>query len=55
LIDHPVPSVKFGDADTMPGVIDMRYDPEHNGLVEVEGKVLGSGCLGISIIATTTN
>jgi taurine dioxygenase len=41
LKDHPVPQVTRVDQDAMPGVIDMRYNPEHNGLVEVEGKLLG--------------
>jgi taurine dioxygenase len=41
LKDHPVPSVTRVDQDTMPGVIDMRYDPAKNGVVEVDGKPLG--------------
>jgi len=41
LKDHPVPSVTRVDQDTMPGVIDMRYDREKNGVVEVDGKPLG--------------
>lgn len=40
LKDHPVPSVPRVDQDTMPGVIDMRYDPGSGGLVELEGKQL---------------
>lgn len=41
LKDHPVPSVTRVDADAMPGVIDMRYDRDNNGIVEIEGKQLG--------------
>jgi taurine dioxygenase len=40
LKDHPVPSVARVDADTMPGVIDMRHDPETAGIVEIDGKQL---------------
>ena len=41
LKDHPVPAVKRVDADTMPGVIDMRHDPASAGIVEIEGRRLG--------------
>lgn len=40
LKDHPVPSVDRVDPDTMPGVIDMRHDPETAGIVEINGKQL---------------
>jgi taurine dioxygenase len=40
LKDHPVPSVPRVDNDTMPGVIDMRYDPQTGGIVELDGKRL---------------
>ena len=40
LKDHPVPSVPRVDQDTMPGVIDMQYDPDTGGLVEVNGRRL---------------
>lgn len=40
LKDHPVPLVKRVDGDTMPGVIDMRYDPKSAYVVEIEGKPL---------------
>lgn len=40
LKDHPVPAVARVDADTMPGVIDMRHDPETAGIVEIDGKRL---------------
>jgi taurine dioxygenase len=40
LKDHPVPSVPRVDQDTMPGVIDMAYDAETGGLVELDGKKL---------------
>lgn len=40
LKDHPVPTVVRVDHDTMPGVIDMRHDPERAGIVEIEGKQL---------------
>lgn len=40
LKEHPVPSLKRVDQDTVPGVIDMRYDPEKSGVYEVDGKVL---------------
>ncbi len=36
LKDHPVAAVKRVDQDTMPGVIDMRHDPDHAGIVEIE-------------------
>jgi len=42
LKDHPVPSVKRVDKDTMPGVIDMIHDPADAGIVEVNGKQLSS-------------
>jgi taurine dioxygenase len=42
LKDHPVPSVKRVDQDAMPGVIDMRYNPETGSIVEIEGKQLAS-------------
>lgn len=42
LKDHPVPSVERVDQDTMPGVIDMRHDPEEGAMVEIDGKPLSS-------------
>ncbi len=41
---HPVAVVSRIDDDTMPGVIEMRHDPESEdlGLVEVDGKLLCS-------------
>jgi taurine dioxygenase len=39
--DHPVASVARVDSDSMPGVIDMRYNAKHNGIVEVDGRQLG--------------
>ncbi len=41
LKDHPVPNVKRVNQDAMPGVIDMEYDPEAAGVVEIQGKQLG--------------
>jgi taurine dioxygenase len=38
LKDHPVPSVSRVDADTMPGVIDMRHNPDDTTIVELDGK-----------------
>src|SRR5689334_10832641 len=40
LKDHPVPTVDRVDQDAMPGVIDMRHDPNNAILVEIEGKLL---------------
>lgn len=40
LKDHPVPTVPRVDQDTMPGVIDMRHDPENGSIVELNGKRL---------------
>jgi taurine dioxygenase len=37
LKDHPVPSIGRVDQEGMPGVIDMRHDPETGGIVEVDG------------------
>jgi taurine dioxygenase len=37
LKDHPVPSIGRVDQEVLPGVIDMRYDPETGGIVEVDG------------------
>jgi taurine dioxygenase len=35
LKDHPVPAVARVDTDTMPGVIDLRHDPDKEmGIVE---------------------
>ena len=39
LKDHPVPAVSRVDQDTMPGVIDMQYDPNDHTLVEIDGKL----------------
>jgi len=38
LKDHPVASVPRVDQKTMPGVIDMRYNPDDATLIELEGK-----------------
>jgi taurine dioxygenase len=38
LKDHPVATVARVDQDTMPGVIDMRHNPEDVTIVEIEGK-----------------
>jgi taurine dioxygenase len=38
LKDHPVPSVSRVDADTMPGVIDMRHNPDDTTIVELNGQ-----------------
>jgi taurine dioxygenase len=40
LKDHPVKSVPRVDQNAMPGVIDMRHDPEEGGVVEIQGKRL---------------
>jgi taurine dioxygenase len=40
LEDHPVPVVQRVDQQTMPGVIDMRHDPDNAHVVEIEGKRL---------------
>jgi len=40
LKDHPVKSVTRVDQDAMPGVIDMRHDPEEGGIVEIQGRQL---------------
>jgi taurine dioxygenase len=37
---HPVPAVARVDEDTMPGVIDMRHEPDEGGITEVDGKPL---------------
>ena len=42
LKDHPVPSVGLVDQDMMPGVIDMRHDPEEGAQVEIGGRPLAS-------------
>lgn len=42
LKEHPVPSVRRVDQDTLPGVIDMVHDPADAGIVEVNGKQLSS-------------
>lgn len=42
LKDHPVPSVDRVDQEMMPGVIDMRHNPEEGGVVEIEGRRLSS-------------
>ncbi len=42
LKDHPVPSVERVNQDAMPGVIDMQYNPEDGGVVEVDGQRLAS-------------
>jgi taurine dioxygenase len=38
LKDHPVADVPRVDGDTMPGVIDMRNEPNSAGVYEIEGK-----------------
>lgn len=38
LKDHPVTTVPRVDQDTMPGVIDMRHNPDDVTIVEIEGK-----------------
>jgi taurine dioxygenase len=38
LKDHPVAAVERVDNDTMPGVIDMRNDPNTAGVYEIDGK-----------------
>jgi taurine dioxygenase len=38
LKEHPVPVVPRVDADELPGVIDMRSDPEKPNIVEIAGK-----------------
>ena len=38
LKDHPVAAVERVDNDAMPGVIDMRNDPQTAGVYEIEGK-----------------
>lgn len=40
LKDHPVPSVPRVDQESMPGVIDMTYDPQDANVVEIHGKQL---------------
>ena len=42
LKDHPVPSVARVDQKKMPGVIDMKTEPERCGLVEIDGKRMTS-------------
>jgi taurine dioxygenase len=42
LKDHPVASVQRVDAETMPGVIDMRHYPGSRTLVEIDGQPLAS-------------
>lgn len=43
LKDHPVRTVSRVDQETMPGVIDLRHDPDHDtGIVEVNGKALAN-------------
>jgi taurine dioxygenase len=36
---HPLPSQALAD-DTLPGVIEMKYDPEKSGVNEVDGRIL---------------
>src|SRR5262245_31175963 len=38
LKEHPVPSVPRVDNQSMPGVIDMRYNPDDSTLIEIDGK-----------------
>jgi len=40
LKDHPVATVERVDQDLMPGVIDMRHNPQDPILVEIEGRLL---------------
>jgi taurine dioxygenase len=40
LKDHPVASVERVDNEAMPGVIDMRHDPDDAILVEIDGQEL---------------
>jgi taurine dioxygenase len=40
LKDHPVAEVPRADQETMPGVIDMRCEPNKAGIVSIEGKQL---------------
>jgi len=40
LKDHPYPGTDRVDQQTMPGVIDMRHDPERPGIVEIGGRRL---------------
>ena len=40
LKDHPVPTVPRVDQDTMPGVIDMTYNPKDASIIEIDGKRL---------------
>jgi taurine dioxygenase len=40
LKDHPVVSVPRVDQNAMPGVIDMRYNPDDATLIEIDGKRL---------------
>ena len=42
LKEHPVPVIDRVDGDTMPGVIDMRYDPDEGTIVEFAGKQLAT-------------
>jgi taurine dioxygenase len=42
LKDHPVPTVSRVDANTMPGVIDMRVNPSDATVVELEGRQLST-------------
>jgi taurine dioxygenase len=42
LKDHPVPSVARVDQNKMPGVIDMKTEPESCGLVEIDGRRMTS-------------
>jgi taurine dioxygenase len=39
---HPVAAVQQVDGETMPGVIDMRHDPERASIVEIEGQQLST-------------
>ncbi len=40
LKEHPYPGTDKVDEDTMPGVIDMRHDPNDAGIVELNGRRL---------------
>src|SRR4051794_22762408 len=42
LKEHPVPLVRRVDDDSMPGVIDMLYDPAKAYIVEIDGKRLSA-------------
>lgn len=42
LKEHPVPVIDRVDGDIMPGVIDMRYDPDEGTVVEIAGTRLAT-------------